>query len=65
MDSIRIPPKIHRFYGEVNGFWVDYDEVYPCKSVIASTLILGLLYLAKKYIESLKSVIHNEKKSLF
>jgi len=83
MESMETPPKIHRFYGEAMDFWtmVSFGEIYPCRSVIVSILILAhfvtastllqvdaVIYLPTHILfffilaESLKSVIHNEKK---
>jgi hypothetical protein len=39
-DSMRTPPKIHKFYGEAMDFW-SFGEIYPCRSVIVSILILA------------------------
>src|ERR1700729_1388109 len=42
MDSMKTPPKIHRFYGESMDFgWtmISFGEIYPCRSVISHCLL--------------------------
>jgi hypothetical protein len=62
MDSMRTPPKIHRFYGEAMDFWwtmISFGEITLLQVdevIYLQTHILFFLILA----ESLKSVIHNE-----
>lgn len=45
VDSMRTPPKIHRFYGESMDFgcetMINFGKIYPCRSVVVSTLILA------------------------
>jgi hypothetical protein len=54
MDSMRTPPKIHRFYGESMDFgWtmISFGKIYPCRSVIVSTLILAHFFTASTLLQ--------------
>src|ERR1700691_940165 len=42
-DSMKTPPKMHRFYGESMDFgWtmISFGEIYPCRSVISHCLLV-------------------------
>ena len=55
MDSMRTPPKIHSFYGESMDFgWtiISFGKIYPCRSVIVSTLIFAHIFAASTLGES-------------
>jgi GR25 family glycosyltransferase involved in LPS biosynthesis len=54
VDSMRTPPKIHRFYGESMDFgWtmISFGKIYPCRSVIVSTLILAHFFTASTLLK--------------
>ena len=51
---MRTPPKIHKFYGEAMDFW-SFGEIYPCRSVIVSILILAHFVTASNYYKLMES----------
>src|ERR1700738_891639 len=54
VDSIKTRPKIHRFYRESMDFgWtmISFGKIYPCRSVIVSTLILAHFFAASKLLQ--------------
>jgi hypothetical protein len=48
VDSMRTPPKIHRFYRESMDFgWtmISFGKIYPCRSVGLSKIMICIQYV--------------------